>query len=96
MIIFNFTYDLIVLIKHFYNYFDVEDIFMKDFLKHSHYLYFVVAFLSLITYFVRQSPDNTIWLVLFFAWLSFRLTALAKKKNNKKKECAVIYLYRSD
>jgi hypothetical protein len=84
MIIFNFTYDLIVLIKHFCNYFDVEDIFMKDFLKHSHYLYFVVAFLSLITYFVRQSPDNTIWLVLFFAWLSFGFTALARKKDKKK------------
>ena len=84
MIIFNFTYDLIVLIKHFYNYFDVEDIFMKDFLKHSHYLYFVVAFLSLITYFVRQSPDNTIWLLVFFAVFIFVFTPLARKKNKKK------------
>lgn len=57
---------------------------MKNFLKNAHYLYFVVAILSLITYFVRQSDDNTIWLVLFFAWLSFGFTATAVKKDKDK------------
>lgn len=57
---------------------------MKDFLKHGQYLYFIVAFLSLMTYFVRQGTNNTIWLVLFFAWLSFGFTALARKKEKKK------------
>lgn len=57
---------------------------MKEFFKHGQYLYFVVALLSLMTYFIRQGSNNTIWLVLFFAWLSFGFTALARKKEKKK------------
>lgn len=57
---------------------------MKSFLKQSYYVYFFVAILSFITYFVRQDSDNTIWLVLFFAWLSFGFTAMARKKDQEK------------
>ncbi|WP_202622139.1 hypothetical protein [Candidatus Enterococcus leclercqii] len=57
---------------------------MNYFLKNKHYLYFVVAILSLITYFVRQGSANTIWLVLFFAWLSFGFTSIARKKDKEK------------
>lgn len=55
---------------------------MEGFWKHN--LYFIVAILSLITYFIRQNSNNTIWLVLFFAWLSFGFTDMARKKDKKK------------
>ncbi len=53
---------------------------MKGFWKQKHNLYFTVAILSLITYFIRQDSSNTIWLVLLFALLSFGFTAIARKK----------------
>lgn len=59
---------------------------MKNFFsKYDSFFYFVVAILSLITYFVRQSDDNTIWLVLCFFWLSMGFTNMARRKKNRKK-----------
>lgn len=57
---------------------------MNSFWKQKHNLYFIIAILSLITYFIRQSSNNTIWLVLFFVWLSFGFTAMGKKENKEK------------
>lgn len=62
----------------------MEDIQMKVFLKHSNYLYFVVAILSLITYFIRKDMNNTFWLVMFFAWSCFGFTSMARKKDKDK------------
>lgn len=50
----------------------------KIFSKNSSYGYFIVAILSLISFWVRHS---TIWLVLCFAWLSMGFTALARNKK---------------
>ncbi len=33
---------------------------------------------------IRHNSNNTIWLVLFFAWLSFGFTAMARKKDKEK------------
>ncbi|MBO1124192.1 hypothetical protein FQS96_01705 [Enterococcus faecalis] len=57
---------------------------MEGFWNQKHNLCFIVATLSLITYFIRQNSNNTIWLVLFFAWLSFGFTAMARKKDKEK------------
>ncbi|MBO1126901.1 hypothetical protein FQS96_15795 [Enterococcus faecalis] len=57
---------------------------MESFWKQKHNLCFIVAILSLITYFIRQNSNNTIWLVLFFAWLSFGFTAMARNKDKEK------------
>lgn len=57
---------------------------MEVFWRQKHNLYFIVAILSLITYFIRQSSNNTIWLVLFFVWLSSGFTAMARKKDKEK------------
>ncbi len=59
---------------------------MKVFLKQHQYLDFIVAILCLITYFVRSDSDNTIWLILFFAWLSFGFTAMTRRKIMNKDE----------
>ena len=57
---------------------------MEGFWKQKHNLCFIVAILSLITYFIRHNSNNTIWLVLFFAWLSLGFTAMARKKDKEK------------
>lgn len=57
---------------------------MEGFWKQKYNLCFIIAILSLITYFIRHNSNNIIWLVLFFAWLSFGFTAMARKKDKEK------------
>jgi hypothetical protein len=52
----------------------------KFFSKYDYFLYFIVAILSLIAFLARHS---TIWLVLFFGWLSIGFTHVARKKKHK-------------
>jgi hypothetical protein len=53
----------------------------KFFSKYDYFLYFIVAILSLIAFLARHS---TIWLVLFFGWLSIGFTHVAKKSTSSK------------
>ena len=50
----------------------------KFFSKYDYFLYFIVSILSLIAFLARHS---TIWLVLFFGWLSIGFTHVARKKH---------------
>lgn len=54
----------------------------KFFSKHDCFLYFVVAILSLIAFWVRHS---TILLVLCFGWLSIGFTNMARRKKKREK-----------
>ena len=53
----------------------------KFFYKYGHYGYFVVAILCLITFFVRDSTDNTIWILLFGVWLVIGFTSMVSDKD---------------
>jgi hypothetical protein len=55
----------------------------KFFSKYDYFLYFIVAILSLIAFLARHS---TIWLVLFFGWLSIGFTHVARKKAQVAKK----------
>jgi hypothetical protein len=55
----------------------------KFFSKYDYFLYFIVAILSLIAFLARHS---TIWLVLFFGWLSIGFTHVARKSTSSKKK----------
>ena len=56
---------------------------MKKFLsKHEFFLYFVLAILSLIAFWVRHS---TMWLVLCFGWLSMGFIHMASRKKKREK-----------
>ena len=61
----------------------------KFFSKYDYFLYFIVAILSLIAFLARHS---TIWLVLFFGWLSIDLLMLQEKAQVVVKKLAKIFL----